>query len=155
MCVLEMSSRQHRRGEVTASEKVRVPTLLSKLQSSASGRCLRARFAERGSMTATLDVGERFGALECIAEVVPDRYRCRCLRCRYDGALVTVGSLLTRKVGMCFDCAALERLTPHQRVVAAFRRKLDLSAPREELDRVDAIPAVASLTLGEALSEAA
>lgn len=106
-------------------------------------------------MTALLNGGERFGQLECIEEVAPDRYRCRCLRCRYDGTLATVDALLTRKVTQCFDCAELAKTTPHQRVVAAFRRKLDLSTPREELDRVDAIPTVASLTLGEALSEVA
>jgi hypothetical protein len=155
MCVLEMSSRQHRRGEVTASEKVRVPTLLSELQGSASGRGLRSRLAECGGMTALIKAGERVGALECIEEVAPDYYRCRCLRCRYDGVLCNISALLTHKVSACWDCNPLVKTTPHQRVVAAFKRKLDLSAPREELDRVDAIPTLASLTLGEAHSEAA
>jgi hypothetical protein len=104
-------------------------------------------------MTALLNAGERFGQLECIEEVAPARYRCRCLRCKYDGALVTVDALLTRKVTQCYDCNALSKTTPHQRVVAAFRRKLDLRAPREEIDRVDMVlTASPSLTLGEALA---
>jgi hypothetical protein len=86
-------------------------------------------------MTALLSVGERFGQLECIEEVEPDRYRCRCLRCRYDGALATVDALLTGRVRLCYDCDALAKTTPHQRVVAAFKRKLDLSPEREEIDR--------------------
>jgi hypothetical protein len=65
-------------------------------------------------MTATLDVGERLGALEVVALVSapdePERYRLRCLRCKSE-------------------------TTPHQRVVAAFKRKLDLSPEREEIDR--------------------
>jgi hypothetical protein len=87
-------------------------------------------------MTAGIDLtGERVGQLEIIEEAAPDYWRCRCLRCRYEGALVTVGALLTRKVAQCFDCAELSRMTPHQRVLAAFKRKLDLSPEREEIDR--------------------
>jgi hypothetical protein len=106
-------------------------------------------------MTALIEAGERFGALECIEEAAPDYYRCLCLRCRFDGALATVDALLTRKVAMCFDCNALAVMSPQRKTLLAFKRSLDLSAPREGVDRADAIPRVASLTIADALSEAA
>jgi hypothetical protein len=106
-------------------------------------------------MTALIEARDRFGALECIEEVAPDYYRCRCLRCRYDGALATVDALLTRKVTQCFDCAELARMTPGQRALMAFKRSLDLSPPTEEIERVPSIHAVPRLTIADALSEAA
>jgi len=96
--------------------------------------------------------GEKFGQLECIEEVAPDYWRCRCLRCKTDCCTATVDALLGLRARVCYDCAELAKTTPHQRVVAAFRRSLQLTPPREELDRVDTIPAVASLTIGQALA---
>lgn len=102
-------------------------------------RCTLSAFlfivSECGSMTALIEAGERCGALECIEEVAPDYYRCRCLRCRYDGVLCNVSALLTGRAKTCYDCNALAKATPHQRVVMAFRRRLDLSPEREEIDR--------------------
>jgi hypothetical protein len=81
---------------------------------------------------ALLSVGERFGSLECIAlvsgpEDEEERYRLRCHRCRYDGALATVDALLTGRVRLCYDCAEQSRLTPQERTVIAFRRGLQMS----------------------------
>ena len=83
-------------------------------------------------MTALTETGERFGQLECIALVsAPDepeeRYRLLCHRCKYDGVLCNVSTLLTCKVTQCFDCAEQSRLTPQQRTVIAFRRSLQMS----------------------------
>jgi hypothetical protein len=101
---------------------------------------------------ALLIEGERFGQLEVIEKAAPDYWRCRCLRCKYDGALATVDALVTCKVTQCFHCNELAKMTPQQRAAFAFRRSLHLTPPREELDRVDTIPSVASLTIGDALA---
>lgn len=102
-----------------------------------------------------IEPGTKFGQLEVIEEVSPYYYACGCQRCRFDGALATADALLTGRVTMCFDCAELAKMTPHQRVVLAFFRKLDLSTEQEALDNVPSIHGVPRLTTAGALSEAA
>ncbi len=124
--------------------------------SSASDSCLQqARLCAAGRGRVIDLTGQKFGQLECIEEAAPEYWRCHCLRCRYDGALATVDALLTGKVNVCFDCATLERMSDKEKTLAAFKRSLDLSPEREEVDRVDTIHRVASLTIADALSEAA
>jgi hypothetical protein len=60
---------------------------------------------------ALIEPGEKYGQREIIEEATPDDYRCRCLRCRYDGALATVDALLSRKATQCFDCNAQSKMS--------------------------------------------
>jgi hypothetical protein len=86
---------------------------------------------------ALLTVNEKFGQLEVISLLSDDpeeRYRLLCHRCKYDGVLCNVGALLTGRARLCYDCNALARATPHQRVLAAFKKQLDLSPAQEVLD---------------------
>lgn len=105
---------------------------------------------------------ERFGQLEVIGLLSHDpdgeaRYRLRCLRCKTDSCTAREDALLAGRVKVCFDCAELARMTPHQRAVLATKRKMDCPNYIPELDRVDVALEVHSqtLTFGEALREAA
>lgn len=86
---------------------------------------------------ALLSESERFGSLVVVGLISDNpevRYRVQCLRCKSDCVTATEAALLSGRVMQCWDCDALAKMTPHQRVVAAFRRKLDLSPPGEVLD---------------------
>jgi hypothetical protein len=85
------------------------------------------------SALALLSPGEKFGKLEVVG-VVTDYYRCRCLNCGSDGVLASGDALRNRRASQCFDCSQLQKMSPHEKVVLAFRRRLDLSPEREEID---------------------
>jgi hypothetical protein len=109
---------------------------------------------------ALIDNGERFGHLEVVGLLSDDpedepRYGLRCHRCKCDGVTAREDSLLSGRVKLCYDCNALAKMTPHEKVVIAFRRSLDLTPTGEEIDRVPSIHAVPRLTIADALSEAA
>ena len=92
-------------------------------------------------MTALLDAGEKFGALEVVSLVSApndpeERYRLKCRRCRNDGVTASADALLKGRARLCYDCNALATLTPHQRVVVAFKRKLGSSTHPERRSTV-------------------
>lgn len=105
-----------------------------------------------------IDIGERFGQLECIGlvsgpEDEEERYRVRCHKCRSDSVTASADALLAGQARMCWDCRQFAQMTPQQRAALAFRRSLHLSPPSEELDRVDTLPTASPrLTVGEALA---
>jgi hypothetical protein len=49
-------------------------------------------------------VGQLFGRLEAVTQITDGRWRCKCLRCRKDGTIVSAPALQRGGVTLCWDC---------------------------------------------------
>jgi hypothetical protein len=77
----------------------------------------------------------RYGKLQVI-EPVTDYWRLKCLQCGSGHVVASTSALESGLLKMCSDCTELANLTPAQRALAAFKKKLDLSPEPAVLDAV-------------------
>jgi hypothetical protein len=96
--------------------------------------------------------GTKFGALEVVGRISgPDeeeRYRLKCGRCRSDCVTGSADALLSNRVRQCWDCSMLARLTPQQKTLLAFKKRMDLTPVEEETEAA----AQRVFTVGEVLA---